>query len=230
MKEQLLYDIILGFVLLSLWLNFFNGSLPAFISGLPKQVKLSLFYFTIILLPFFIDFAFNYSTNSSQTFSASILSAVIALMTRALFEWWKERNDIREEMFSELKENYRSLYDFTRDSYLLENIDNSRMPNWNKSLIYKWTDRVFDQYFGKIQAKNIYSQESIEKLKNLYEFMSGHIGQIKDNNPSYQDTRFVVGVILGADHLGALAQIKDLLISLDKKRAVDFLAETMELT
>jgi hypothetical protein len=108
MKIQLLYDIFLGFILLTIWLNYINGYLSSFFDNLSEQEKLSFYSLIIILIPLFTDFIFNSPDRELTAFPASIISAVIALAVREFFAWGKERNDMRRQIFDELYENYRS--------------------------------------------------------------------------------------------------------------------------
>jgi energy-converting hydrogenase Eha subunit A len=223
MKAQLIYDIFLGFILLSIWLNFINGYLPALIESFSEQFKLSLYSLMIICLPSLVDFTFNYSEKSSKTFSTSILSAGITLIVREIFVWWKERNDIQEEIFSELYGNYRSLNEFVQLSRLLEQHGVTLSPAWNGSISPKWIDQTFKSHFGKLQSKKIYSQEIINDLRAIYESMNLAIRQIENHDPNFADNRFVNGIFLGAENSGILSQIRDLLIRLDEKKAYQVL-------
>jgi hypothetical protein len=224
MKEQLLYDIFLGFLLLSIWLNFINGYLPSLISSLSEQLKLSLYSLIIVGIPSLADFVFNYSGKSSKTLAASMLSAAITLVVRELFVWWKERNEIRDEIYSELYGNYRSLdYLVQLHRFPQSQPDVNFSPEWNKSVKPKWIDHAFKSHFGKLQSKNIYDQKEIDDLRSIYESMSLVISQIDHNDLTFSDDRFMNRIFLGDDNLGILSQIRDLLFRLDENKAYPLL-------
>lgn len=222
MKEQLLYDIILGFALLSLWLNLASGYLPSLIASWPEPIKLSLCYLAIILFPLFVDFTFNHSVNSSQTFSASILSSVMTLVTRELFVWWKDKHDIQKEIFSELLGNYKALLEWVELSGFLDYPKINLGPNFCKGVLSRWTSQVYDNNSAKLQAKRVYSQEVINDLRDVYKAMETAISEINKNNDGDFNRPEYLRTFLVSSDLGVLNQTKNLLIRLNEREAYKF--------
>jgi hypothetical protein len=182
MKIQLLYDIFLGFILLTIWLNYINGYLPSFFNDLSAQEKLGLYSLIIVLIPLFTDFVFNSPDRALTTFPASIISAVIALAVREFFAWGKEQNDMKREIFDELYENYRSTMkslDWIDTFSKLHGIniaEDSEHKIMQKNLIRShWNNQLFKDNLTKIRSKRIYDVEIIDDIKAVYSLIDGYL-------------------------------------------------------
>lgn len=218
----MLYDIFLGFLLLSVFLNFINGKIPSLFRDLSGQTKLALYSSIIICMPSLFSITFSGSGNRSTTLVTSIFTAAITLMVRELFVWWKERTDIREELFNELYGNYRALESLV-NFYLSFQSQHSVVITYSSNDIkQRWTDQVFKSHFGKLQSKNVYNQEIIDEIRGIYEDMNMAIAGIDSNDPQW-NMDFVVRTFLNAKSLGTLPLIKNLLIHLDESKAYQFL-------
>ena len=218
MQEQILYDIFLGLLLLSVYLNFINGYLPTLFTTLSEQTKLALHSSVIVCIPLLTDFVFNHPDKSSNTLVTSVLSAAITLVVRELFVWWKEQDEIREEIFSELYGNYRSLDSLVQFYLLQSQLGATFDEEWNKSVKPKWIEQSFNSHFRKLQAKRIYSQDTIDDLRDIYEAVRLAINQIDNHNNTFSDSEFVNRNFLGDENLGVLGQIRELLARLDNKK------------
>ena len=224
----MLYDIFLGFLLLSIFLNFINGKISSLFGDLSEQTKLALYSLIIICIPSLFSIIFNESGSRSTTFVSSIVSAAITLSVRELFVWWKERMDIREEIFNELYGNYRaleSLVDFYL-SFQSQSIIAITSTHSSADIKQRWKDQVFNSYFGKICSKKIYNQEIIDEIRGIYGDMSMAIAQIDSNNPQW-DMNYVINTFLNADNYGTLLLIKNLLINLDENKTSQVLQKSI---
>jgi hypothetical protein len=218
----MLYDIFLGFLLLSVFLNFINGKIPSLFRDLSEQTKLALYSSIIICMPSLFSITFSGSGNRSTTFVTSIFTAAITLMVRELFVWWKERMDIRDEIFNELYGNYRALKSLVNFYLSLQGQPSVDITYSSNDIKQRWTDQVFKSHFGKLQSKNIYSQEIIDEIRGIYEDMNTAIDGIDRNDPQW-NMDFVVRTFLNAKSQGTLFFIKNLLIHLDESKAYQFL-------
>ncbi len=213
-------DLVLGFILLSVWLNFMNGSLQIWFDNLTDQRRLALASFVVISIPAIFNIAFDYSSKSSATFFASIISVGIALVLREGFARWEEKYDIKGEIFSELYGNYRSIKEFVRTSELLQDMSPQAMgSDLNKSLQQTWMDQSFRRYFGKLQARKIYAPDVFDELEDVYKKMNAATTQIDNDDTTFFDSGFVNGISLKDDGWGVLSQIRNLLLCLDEKRS-----------
>lgn len=228
MKEKLLLDLVLGFALLSLWLNFQNGYIQLLFNRLSEQYRLAFASLIIVSVPIASDVAFNYSNQGSTTFFTAILSAGITLVLREGFTRWKEENDMKGEIFSELYGNYRTIKEFVDTSEMLQGLPPKDLgPDWNKSLKHKWISQSFKSYFGKLQSRGIYESDVLSELQDIYDKLSTAVAQIDSNDPTFSDSRFVSRVFLKDDNLGILGQIRLLLLRLDEKRSSQILEAAM---
>jgi hypothetical protein len=229
MKEHFLYDIFIGLLFLSIWLNLINGYLQSLINSLSDRFKLSLYSFSIIFAPLLADFVFNGSEKSPKTLATAALSAVLTLATRESFVWWKDRNDIKEEIFYELYGNYRSLAYFVNTYEFLNNISSNASFNreWSRSIEDKWIDQAFKNHFEKLQPRKIFSQAIIDDLREIYESMRTGINQVNSSDSTSNNSNFISNIFLGSendnDNPGVLSQIRNLLIRINEKKANELL-------
>lgn len=228
MKEKLILDLVLGFALLSLWLNFMNGYIQLLFNRLSEQRRIAFVSLIVVSVPVLSDVAFSYSTQGSTTFFTAILSAGITLVLREGFTRWKEEHEMKGEIFSELYGNYRTIKEFVDTSEMLQGLPPKDLgSDWNKSLKHKWISQSFKSYFGKLQSRSIYDSDVLAELHDIYDKLSKAIAQIDSDDPTFSDSRFVSRVFLKDDSFGVLGQIRLLLLRLDEKRSSQILEAAM---
>ncbi|MEG4347761.1 hypothetical protein QUB70_31455 [Microcoleus sp. A003_D6] len=228
MKEKLLYDILIGFLFMSIWLNLINGYLQSLINNLSDRFKLSLYSFSIIFAPLLFDFVFNGSENGSKTLATAALSSLVTLAVRESFVWWKDRNEIEEEIFSELYGNYRSLETFVHAYQSLSttpNVNAEFNAQWNRSIESKWIDKAFNNHFGKLQPRKIFSQPVVNDLRDVYEQMQTAINGVKSGDSSFTDSGFMSNIFLSCENSGILVNIRRLLVGMNEKKANELLTD-----
>ncbi|MCL1466866.1 hypothetical protein [Argonema galeatum] len=228
MKEKLLYDIFIGFLFLSIWLNLINGYLQFLINNLSDRFKLSLYSFSIIFAPLLADFVFNGSGKGSKTLATAALSSVVTLAVRESFVWWKDRNEIKEEIFSELYDNYRSLKDFVQayqDFSNMPDVDANFNAGWNRSIESKWIDKAFNNHFGKLQPRKIFSQPVVNDLLDVYQAMQTAINDVKSGGSSFSNSDFMSNIFLGNENYGIIGDIRRLLVDMNEKKANELLTD-----
>jgi hypothetical protein len=229
MKERFLYDVFIGLIFLSIWLNLINGYLQSLINSLSDRFKLSLYSFSIIFAPLLADFIFNGSEKGSKTLATAAISAIITLAIRESFVWWKDRNEIKEEIFSELYGNYRSLEYLVQIHQAFNNmpdINVSFTSEWSRSIEPKWIDQAFNSHFGKLQPRKIFSQTIIDDLRDIYESMRAAINQVNSGESNFSDSNFMSNIFLGNDNFGVLGKIRNLLIGMNEKKANEILMDS----
>jgi hypothetical protein len=182
MKSQLLYDIFLGFILLTIWLNYINGHLSSFFDNLSEQGKLCLYSLLIILIPLFADFIFNSPDRALTTFPASIISAVIALAVREFFAWDKERNDMKRKIFDELYESYRSIMKsidcidaLCKELGINTSEDNEYKIAQKRLIRSNWNNQFFKDNLMEIRSKEIHDAREIDYIQAVYSIIDGYL-------------------------------------------------------
>lgn len=228
MREKVLHDVFIGLLFLSIWLNFINGYIQSLINSFSDEIRLCLCSFSIIFSPLLADLIFNSLEKDSKTLIAVVFSSVVSLAIRESFVWWKDRSEIKEEIFSELYGNYRSLEYFVKMHQVFKSMSGEKViftSEWNKSIEFKWIDQAFKNHFRRLQPKKIFSQTIIDELKDIHEQMRTAINQVNNGNLSFSDSSFMSDIFLGSEDLGVLSKIRNLLIDMNEKKANELFTE-----
>lgn len=221
MKEKILPDLFLGLLLFVIWLNIVNGNLEQIRDKLPTQVKFIIYSILIILIPFFGDLALNSNSSSnSTTFFASLVTVIIALVVRESVAWYSEQYRIKDELFTELYNNYQSLENFQETYNNLKRMGESGAPiffgrQWNNSLISKWKNYVYQNYRGKIRIRKLYNEKVIEELEDVHERMETALLQIQENNDTFNDPEFMANIFL----IKISSHTKRVLLAMNERKA-----------
>ncbi|AFZ57674.1 hypothetical protein H6G54_17245 [Anabaena cylindrica FACHB-243] len=173
MKENIMENLLIGFMFLIIWLNWRQGYIKDIIAHTEKNenLKLSIISLSLISLPLGI----NYLHDLDHLVYLLPPATLISLIVKESVDLFKEKNkeyEIKSAIWGELYSNYDSLVSFVKTYRILKSMTEKEFNSkFYKSIASKWSNDVYKSNKYKIFSWNLYNIDVINDIKEIHERM-----------------------------------------------------------